>query len=55
MPVFTAKEVPCRLITVKPLIADLNHPETLQKIVDAVAEISASTSLSVDRSIEAAA
>jgi len=37
LPAYTQEEADCPVLYVKPLLADLNHPETLGKILSIVA------------------
>lgn len=36
LPAFKETEVGCPVLTVKPLLADVNHPETIEKILGQV-------------------
>jgi hypothetical protein len=36
LPAFTEKEIGCPVINIKPLLADLDHPETIQKVLKQV-------------------
>jgi hypothetical protein len=42
MPLLTEKDVRCPLISIRPLIVDLNQVETMQKILTTVEQICAS-------------
>ena len=41
MPLFTEKDVPCPLISIRPLIVDLNQAETIQRILTTVTQVCA--------------
>lgn len=36
LPAFTEDEAGCPVITIKPLLADLNHPGTIEKVINRV-------------------